>query len=120
MSDEIANPKKVIKFSKRKDVAKVINNKNKLKSTKPQNIVLPSSCKIYINESLCKCYKYLWWKCKLLQTFGCIQRFWVIIGSIKIREQNDKVAPFIHIEDLEYHFLEDYLCDNDDEQESAN
>ena len=120
MSDEIASPKKVIKFSKRKGVAKVINNKKKLKSTKPQNIVLPSSCKIYINESLCKCYKYLWWKCKLLQTFGSIQRFWVTIGSIKIREQNDKVTPFIHSEDLENHFLEDYLCDNDDEQEFAN
>ena len=66
-----ANPKKVmIKLSKRKDVATVMNNKKKLKSMKPQNIDLPSGCKIYINERLCKYYKYLWWKCKLLQSCG--------------------------------------------------
>ena len=70
------NPKKVIiKLSKRKDVARVMKNKKKLKSMKPQNIGLPSGCKIYINESLCKYYKYLWWKCKLLQTRGSIQSF---------------------------------------------
>ena len=50
-----ANPKKVIiKLSERKNVARVMNNKNKLKSMKLQNVGLPSSCKIYINESLCK------------------------------------------------------------------
>ena len=54
------NPKKVIiKLSKRKDVARAMNNKKKLKSLKPQNIGLSSNCKIYINESLCKYYKYL-------------------------------------------------------------
>ena len=64
--NEPANPKKVIiKLSKRKEVAKVMNNKKKLKSMKPQNTGLPFSCKIYINESLSKYYKYLWWKCKL-------------------------------------------------------
>ena len=56
-----ANPKKVIiKLLKRKDVARVINNQKKLKSMKPQNIGLPSGCKIHINEILCKCCKYLW------------------------------------------------------------
>ena len=71
-----ANPKKVIiKLSKRKDVARVINNKKKLKSMKPQNIGLPSGCKIYINESLCKYNKYMWWKYKFLQTRGSIQSF---------------------------------------------
>ena len=49
--------KVIIKISKRNDVAKVMNNKNKLKSMKPQNIDLLSSCKIFINESLCKYFK---------------------------------------------------------------
>ena len=49
--------KGIIKMSKRKDVARVMNNKNKLKSMKPQNTDLLSSCKIYINESLCKYFK---------------------------------------------------------------
>ena len=49
--------KVIIKISKRKDVARVMNNKSKLKSMKPQNIDLPSSYKIYINESFCKYFK---------------------------------------------------------------
>ena len=49
--------KLIIKISKRKDVARVMNNKKKLKGMKPQNIDLPSSRKIYINQSLCKYFK---------------------------------------------------------------
>ena len=71
-----ANPKKVIiKLSKRKDVARVMNNKKKLKSMKPQNIGLPSGCKISINESLCKYYKYLWWKCNCFKLVAAFNRF---------------------------------------------
>ena len=116
-----ANPKKaIIKLSKRKDVVRVMTNKKKLKSMKPQNIGLPSDCKIYINESLCKYYKYLWWKCKLLQTRGSIQSFWVTNGSIRIRHKNDEVTSDTHIEDFEHHFLEEDLSDNNDDGDSAN
>ena len=87
---------------------------------RPQNIGLPSGCTIYINESLCKYYKYLWWKYKLLQTRGSIQSFWVTNGSIRIRHQNEEVISVTHIEDLERHFLEDDLCDNNDDGDSAN
>ena len=97
-----------------------MNNKKKLKIMKPQNISFPSGCKIYVNESLCKCYKYLWWKCKLLQTCGSIQSFWVTNGSIRIRHQNDEVTSVTHIEDLEQHFLEEDLCNNNDGGDSAN
>ena len=86
---------------------------------KPQNIGLPSDCKNYINESLCQYYKYLWWKCKLLQTGGSIQSFWVTNGSISIRHQNDEVTSVTHIEDLKRHFQEDDLFDNND-GDSAN
>ena len=116
-----ASPKQVIvKLSKRKDVARVMNNKKKLKSMNPRNIGLPCGCKIYINESLCKYYKYLCWKCKLLQTRGSIQLFWVTNGSIRIRHQNDKVTSVTHIEDLQQHFLAQDLCDNNDDGDSAN
>ena len=87
---------------------------------KPQNIGLPSGCKIYINEILCKYYKDLWWKCKLLQTRGSIQSFWVTNGSTKIRHQNDEVTSVTHIEYLERHFFEEDLCENNDDGDSAN
>ena len=69
---------------------------------KPQNIGLPSGCKIYINESLCKYYKDLWWKCKFLHTRGSIQSFRVTNGSTKIRHQNDEVTSVTHIEDVTF------------------
>ena len=97
-----------------------MNNKKKLKTMEPQNIGLPSGCKIYIFESSCKYYKYLWCKCKSLQTRGRIQLFWVTNGSIRIRHQNDEIASVTHIEDLERHFLEDDLCDNNEDGDSAN
>ena len=97
-----------------------MNNQNKLNRMKPQNIGLPSSCKIYINESLCKYYTYLCWKCKLFQTRGSIQSFWVTNRSIRTRHQNDEVKSVTHIEDLERHFLGDDLCGNNNDEEFAN
>ena len=97
-----------------------MNYKNKLKSMKPQNIFLPSSCKVYINKRLCKYYKYLWWKCKFLQTCGSIKSFWVTNGLMRIRHHNDEVKSVAHIEDVERHFLEDDLCDNSNDEESPN
>ena len=97
-----------------------MNSKKKLKSMNPQNIGLPSGYKIYINESLCKYYKYLWWKCKLLQTRGSIQSFRVTNGSVGIRHQNDEVTSVTHVEDLERHFLKEDLCDKNDDGDSAN
>ena len=57
------SPKKVIlKLSWRKDSRRVLLNKKKLKSLKPESLNLPAHLKIYINESLCPCYKKLWTK----------------------------------------------------------
>ena len=116
-----SNPKKVIiKLSKRKDVVRVINNKKKFKNKKPQNIGLPSGCKICINENLCKYHKCLWWKCKLLQTCDSIQSFWVTNGSIRIKHQNDEVTSVTHIEDFDWYFSEEDLCDDNDDGDSAD
>ena len=54
------SPKNVIsKLSRRKDSRRVLLNKKKLKQLKPQSLNLPTSLKIYINESLCPYYKKL-------------------------------------------------------------
>ena len=56
----------------------------------------------------------------VLQTRGSIQSFWVTNGSIGIRHQNAEVTSVTHIEDFERHFLEEDLCDNNDDGDSAN
>ena len=45
LKQKATQKKVIIKLSKRKYVARVMNNKKKLKSMKPQNIDLPSDCK---------------------------------------------------------------------------
>ena len=41
-------------------------------------------------------------------------------GSTLIRHQRDEVISVTDIEDVERHFLEDDLCDNNNDEESAN
>ena len=41
-------------------------------------------------------------------------------GSIRIKHQNDEVTSVTRIEDLERHFLEEDLCDNNDDGDSAS
>ena len=58
----------IVKFSIRKDAKSALCNKNKNKNFNPRSIDLDSN-KVFINESLCCYYKFLWSKCK---KFGLI------------------------------------------------
>ena len=59
--------------------------------------------------------------CKLLHTLVAVfNLYWVTNGSIWIRHENDEVTSATHIEDLERHFLENDLCDNNNDKNSAN
>ena len=54
-------PKKVIiNLNRRKDIRRILLNKNKLKNFKPESVNLPGETKAFINESLCLYYKKLW------------------------------------------------------------
>ena len=87
----------IIKLSKLKEMARAMNNKKKLKSMKLQNI---AGYKIYVSVTLFKYHKHLWCKCKLLQSHGSIQSFWVTNVSISITHQNDEVTFVTCMEDL--------------------
>ena len=66
-SDDNGQSNKVIvKFSKRKDMVRVMNKKKSLKNADLDSTGLPSSTLLFINPSLCSYYKYLWSKCKAL------------------------------------------------------
>ena len=87
--------KVIVKFSKRKDMVRVMNKKrpwkmltckgmvqvmNKKKPMKNANLDgtgLPSSTSLFINASLCSNYKYLWSKCKALWSGKLISSFWL-------------------------------------------
>ena len=77
-SDDNGRSNKVIvKFSKRKDMVRVMNKKKSLKNADLDSTGLPSSTLLFINPSLCSYYKYLWSKCKALWSGKLISSFWV-------------------------------------------
>ena len=64
------SPKKVIvKLNRRKDIHRILSNKNKLKNLKPESVHLPGETKVFINKSLSLYYKKLRSKCKKVVEF---------------------------------------------------
>ena len=73
----------IVRLSKRRDEDRISKNKNKLKSTDLSSLNVQGP--VYINDSLCNCYKSLWSKFKRLRDDNFVHRFWVTNGLIRIR-----------------------------------
>ena len=66
-SDDNGRSNKVIvKFSKGKDMARLMNKKKSLKNSNRDGTGVLPSTSFFLNPSLCSYYKYLWSKCKSL------------------------------------------------------
>ena len=95
--------KVIVKLSRRKDVAKVLRNKKFLKDKDLSGIGISND--VYINESLCGEYKFLWGKCKQLYTEKRINSFWFFNGNLNVKVGEDSKSIRIgHIEDLKHLF----------------
>ena len=58
-------PQKVfMKLSKGKDVYRMLKASPSLKSVDLDGTGIPPSTPIFVNQSLCRCFKFLWSKCK--------------------------------------------------------
>ena len=74
------SPKKVIvKLNHRKDIHRILPNKNKLKNLKHESVHLLGETKVFINESLSLYYKKLRSKCKRLWSsyFRVLGKEWI-------------------------------------------
>ena len=104
--------KVILRLSRRKNLDEICWVRSKLKTTnlKPRGITTP----VYINDSLCFCYKKLWSKCKRLWANKFIFSYWVSNGSIKIRiSERSPVKVISHIVDLEKLFPDNPLLKDD-------
>ena len=102
-SNSPGGKKVIIKFSRRKDADKIRKQKKKLKSADLNSIGITNP--IFINDSLCKYYKYLWSKCKKLLNGGFIQGFWVTNGILRVKlTDSSRPRNITHIVDLEEMF----------------
>ena len=95
----------IIKLSKRKDVFNILQRKKKLKSVDITKVGLPQGSLVFINQSLCSYYKYLWSLCKRLHSKKLIHSFWVSNGNVNLKvRENTPVLLVSHVSDLEKHF----------------
>ena len=104
--------KVIVKLNRRKDIHRILSNKNKLKNSKSKSVHLPEETKVFINESLCLYYKKLWSKCKRSRSVGHISAFWVRNGSLRIKLSNGSVSITTHDYDLEKLFSDDSLIED--------
>ena len=92
--------KAIIKFSKRKDADKVRQAKKKLKTTNLSAMGI--SQPVFVNDSLCKYYKFLWSKCKKLLNGRFMQGFWISNGTLRIKlNESSPPKSVLHLVDLE-------------------
>ena len=90
-----------VESAKRKDASKILRGKKKLKTTDLSQKSFPSSIIVFINESPCSYYRFLWSECKKLWSKKSIISFWVSNGSIRIKESGNTSAILVsHINDL--------------------
>ena len=96
-----ARPKKVII----KDAFNILQRKKKLKSVDITKVGLPQGSLVFINQSLCSYYNYLWSLCKRLHSKKLIHSFWVSTGNVNLKvRENTPMLLVSHVSDLEKHF----------------
>ena len=93
--------KVIIKFSRRKDCQQVMKVKRDLRNMDCTELDLPAGTTLYLNESLCSYYRWLWSNCKKLRNDKLIYSFYTVNGTVKIKQhEEDMPYPVTHIEDL--------------------
>ena len=91
----------IVKFNKRKDCQQVMRVKKDLKNMTFTDIDLPVGATLYLNESLCSYYRWLWSNCKKLRNANIIHSFFIVNGTVKVKvSEGDKPRTIIHLEDL--------------------
>ena len=99
-SNNNASQKVIIKLSKRKEVNRVLKSKSSYKNVDVTENGIPLNTNIFVNPSLCRCYKFLWSKCKKLSLNEVIESFWESKDSCWIRLIHNSIKIIAHFEDL--------------------
>ena len=91
----------IVKFVNRKDCLQILRVKTDLKSLDPTELDFPENAKIFINESLCPCYRDIWNKCKKLRATQKVHQFYTISDLIRVKlEETGPFRIIPHMVDL--------------------
>ena len=95
----------IVKLLNRKDAQNVLKEKNKLRSINlfDVNTDTNNKRKTFINQSLCPYYRKLYGLVKDLNNRGLIDSFWIVNGTIKIRQSSQsRPISITHESDLRF------------------
>ena len=91
-------------YDKKRTIIKFVNRKTAIESLSKRKelAAIPEyHKKVYINESLCGHYRFLYAKCKELWKSGRIFGFWIANGTLRYRvNEHGDAVKINHIEDL--------------------
>ena len=72
-----------------------------MKHLDPSKLSFSKGTKIFIDESLCPCYRGIWNKCKKLRENKKLHRFYTINGIVRVKlEENDPLKSITLMLDL--------------------
>ena len=98
----LKNDRTIVKLANRKDCINTLKNRKNLQKADMTKLGFNEDDRIYINESLCPEYRFLFWKCRLLAGVNKIHSYWTFNGAIKIKLSEDgRIYAITHVKDLE-------------------
>ena len=97
----LKNDKTIVKFVNRKHCINVLKKRSLLKDCNQKDFGFPEENKIFINESLCPEYRFLFWKCRVLHKNKKLFSYWTFNGIIKIKmSERGEIHAITHVNDL--------------------
>ena len=90
----------IVRFVNRKNCNEIFSKKRNLKNIDKKKLNLRSN--IYVNYSLCRDYRRIWYNARKLHSDGKITKFWVSNGTVKIAlTENSPPISILHKSKLE-------------------
>ena len=91
----------IVKFVNRKDCRNILRIKKDLKHLDPYKLSFSEGTKIFINESLCPCYRSISNKCKKFRANQKLHQCYTLNGIVRVKlEENGLPRSIAHMLDL--------------------
>ena len=89
----------IIKFCNRKTAINCLRNRSKLKNINKKDFGFPNG-ELYLNESLCPYYRYLFGKCLAMKKEEKLTNVWSYNGTVRIRLKDESVKSILLESDI--------------------
>ena len=90
----------IVRFVNRKNCNEIFAKKRNLKNIDKKKLNIRNS--IYVNYSLCRDYRRIWYNTRKLYSDGAIAKFWVSNGTVRIAlSENSPPISILHKSKLE-------------------